>query len=119
MTEELTPEQVEEFRSRLESTAEELEALLETSRSSSATVDLDQPFGRLSRMDAIQQQRMAQASRQRAKARFDQVRAALAAIQGGEYGLCRRCDDPIALARLDARPETPLCLECQREIERR
>jgi DnaK suppressor protein len=81
-------------------------------------VDLDEPIGRLSRMDAMQQQKMAQASRRATRMRLDQVGAALANLAAGEYGLCRVCEEPIGYKRLKARPETPRCLECQRKSER-
>ncbi|MGM0578827.1 MAG: TraR/DksA family transcriptional regulator [Myxococcota bacterium] len=114
----LIPAQLEELRADLEALREELAATVEASRSGSAIVDLDQPIGRVSRVDALQQQSMAKAARQRHEQRLKQVEAALRRIAAGEYGECLRCDDPIAWRRLKARPETPLCLECQAEVER-
>lgn len=40
------------------------------------------------------------------------IRAALARIEAGDYGLCLRCGDPIAEARLDLLPAAPLCAGC-------
>jgi RNA polymerase-binding protein DksA len=37
---------------------------------------------------------------------------ALRRLDHGTYGLCVRCEEPIAAARLDALPETPLCIDC-------
>lgn len=37
----------------------------------------------------------------------------------GRYGICRGCDQPIAMPRLDALPAATLCLPCQRRSERR
>ena len=51
--------------------------------------------------------------------RLRQVVQALAAIEQGRYGLCRRCEDPIAVRRLEARPESPYCLDCQEEVDRK
>lgn len=81
-------------------------------------VDLDQPIGRLSRMDAMQQQAMAKATREKAKVRLAQVRLALTAAADGEYGYCRRCEEPIGIGRLRSKPETPFCIECQGQRER-
>jgi DnaK suppressor protein len=33
--------------------------------------------------------------------------------QPEEYGLCEECGDPIAIRRLEAMPDAPLCTECQ------
>jgi len=82
-------------------------------------VDLGEPIGRLSRMDAIQQQQMARATRDALETRRQQVAAALAAVEPGDYGSCRRCKESIDAARLRVRPESPLCLDCQRDLERR
>ncbi|MES2916950.1 MAG: TraR/DksA family transcriptional regulator [Pseudomonadota bacterium] len=40
------------------------------------------------------------------------IRAALRRIEDGSYGACVRCGEPIAEARLDALPWTPLCRSC-------
>ena len=61
---------------------------------------------------------MAQASRRNVERRARQVAAALEALEAGEYGLCRRCEEPVGYARLKVRPETPFCLACQGRAER-
>lgn len=43
---------------------------------------------------------------------------ALARIDEGTYGTCRRCGKPIAEERLEARPWAELCIDCKREVER-
>jgi len=40
------------------------------------------------------------------------IRAALARIEDGTYGVCVRCGDDIAPERLDLLPHTPLCATC-------
>jgi DnaK suppressor protein len=47
------------------------------------------------------------------------VRHALARIDGGDYGACERCGEPIGFSRLQARPEAVLCIACQTLLERR
>lgn len=116
---ELSAEQRETLQRALGELREELRALISGSREAAGTVDLDQPIGRLSRMDAIQQQHMTMASRRGFDLRLRQVEQALALFERGEYGLCRRCEEPIGHARLSARPESPYCLECQDTIDRK
>lgn len=113
----MTDAQVTAFHDRLAELQEELEALLDATAAGAAPVDLDQPIGRLSRIDAIQAQKLTQANRARAKVRLQHVRAALAAVRAGTYGECRRCQDDIAKERLEAAPESPLCLECMEALE--
>ena len=45
------------------------------------------------------------------------VRRALARIADGIYGECVRCGEDIAPARLEARPEAALCIDCARQAE--
>jgi RNA polymerase-binding transcription factor DksA len=41
-----------------------------------------------------------------------EVDAALGRVSAGRYGRCERCGQPIASARLDARPTARLCITC-------
>lgn len=45
------------------------------------------------------------------------VKRALARIEDGSYGECVRCGENIASARLEARPEAALCIDCARKME--
>jgi RNA polymerase-binding transcription factor len=80
-----------------------------------ATVQLDQQaVGRLSRMDALQNQAMAQAQGRRRQAERQRIHAALKRIAEDEYGFCTECGDQIAADRLAADPAIALCLDCMR-----
>lgn len=117
MDDELTDEQREALRGDLIALRDALEQALGLASEGARPVSLDDPIGRVSRVDALQQQAMAQANRESLKLRLAQVRQALAAIESGDYGYCRKCDEPIAHRRLAARPETPFCVDCQRGRE--
>ena len=64
-------------------------------------------------------QQMAKANRDSTRLRLRQIEAALARLEDEDYGRCRSCDEPIAIARLRIRPEAVLCVECQQDRERR
>lgn len=90
-----------------------LESLAATGEESSKVVELDQSrVGRLSRMDALQAQAMAQASERRRKIILQKITAALTRIQNDEYGLCLVCDEPIDRKRLEFDPTVTLCVQC-------
>ncbi len=114
----LTSEQCKELGKLLLALRTELQNLLESSEAGAKPVDLDQPIGRLSRMDAMQQQSMVQANRRAAQQRLTQIAAALRRLKEDEYGLCTVCDEDIGFARLTARPETPFCINCQNQREK-
>ena len=48
-----------------------------------------------------------------------EVEKDLEAIEREEYGFCQRCEEEIAYERLRARPEAPICLPCQEQLESR
>ncbi len=53
-----------------------------------------------------------------AESRLEAVEQALRLVETGRYGTCQRCGEPIERERLEALPDTPLCMKCQREVER-
>ncbi len=114
----LTESQVAELVADLHALQEALREQLATAREEARPVDLDLPIGRLSRMDAMQQQSMAVANCRSLELRLQQLAAALAAHDEGAYGICRSCEEPVGFPRLKARPETPLCVACQGVRER-
>lgn len=117
--EDLTQEQIEEIVAALEQQQASITQQLQQSKASTKPIDLNLPIGRLSRMDAMQQQKMAQASRRNQEVRLKQTQTALATAKKGDLGYCRRCDESIGIARLRARPESPFCIDCQSSIEKR
>lgn len=77
-------------------------------------VKLDQTsVGRVSRIDAIQQQGIAVAAQNKAKRQILYVNKALKAMEIGDYGFCVSCGQGISMPRLMVRPEANLCLSCQ------
>ncbi|SMF40665.1 transcriptional regulator, TraR/DksA family [Tistlia consotensis] len=108
------------LRAELERRLAELERLEAATRDDRRPVELDQQSsGRLTRMDALQQQQMALATGQRRQAAGQRIRAALARMDAGDYGWCLSCDEAIEPARLRLDPATPLCLACQQGGEQR
>ena len=76
-------------------------------------VTLDQQsVGRLSRMDALQMQSMAQCQERRRHVEKDRVEAALMRLESGEYGYCAVCGDEIGLKRLEFDPAATTCIRC-------
>jgi RNA polymerase-binding protein DksA len=48
-----------------------------------------------------------------------EIEAALKRVEEGTYGICANCGKPVAVDRLDALPWATLCIDCQRDRERR
>lgn len=111
-------EDLKHYRLSLLQLRSELESTAETGDASAAVVELDQSkVGRLSRMDAMQAQAMAQASGQRRDAMLRKISAALQRIDDDRYGFCQSCDNPINPKRLEIDPTSTLCIDCASRAE--
>jgi len=112
------PSKTDHFRKLLTAKQAELEAQLAVPDPAAEPVTLDQQsVGRVSRIDAIQQQQMALANRQQASLLQQQVESALRRIDDGHFGECLECGEAIKDARLQAQPWAMLCIECQSLLE--
>jgi DnaK suppressor protein len=56
--------------------------------------------------------------RGREKTYLKKVDLALKKIDEGTFGICEECEEPISRKRLEARPETALCIRCKEDQER-
>ena len=109
----LTDAEIAQYRQQLLDELASLEKEDESGAEDQGTVVLDQQsVGRLSRMDAMQRQAMAQATARRRNARRDRIAAALARISEEEFGSCMDCGEDIPKGRLDLDPTTPNCVSC-------
>lgn len=96
-----------------------LQQLVENYSDGAQPVSLDEPIGRLARMDAMQQQSMVQANRRTTRIRLTRIEAALRRHASHGYGLCVEYEEDIGYARLKAQPEAPFCIGCQTSKEER
>lgn len=55
----------------------------------------------------------------REKLLLAKINKAIQRITDGTFGLCERCEEPISLKRLEARPVTTLCIRCKEEQEKK
>ena len=106
------------YRQLLEEKRGSLLAAAQASGESGQTVELDQTLqGRLSRMDALQSQAMAQEAERRARAELIRIDAALARIKEDDFGYCHDCGEDIPAARLEVDPATIRCVNCAQRRE--
>ena len=90
-----------------------LAKLAEDVESAARPVELDQTrMGRLSRMDALQGQAMAQETARRRDNEVARIDAALKRIEQDEYGYCLGCGEKIAAKRLALDPTSAVCVTC-------
>lgn len=103
----------ERLTQRLKARRDDLQATTGMSKDARKPVELDQTtVGRLSRMDAMQSQAMAQATERRRKAELTRIEQAFERLEEGEYGYCLSCGEEIAVKRLEIDPATSTCVSC-------
>lgn len=103
------------YRVLLKTRLAEIAAADRSTATARAPVVLDQQsVGRLSRMDAIQQQSMAKAAKARRQSDLRRIQAALKRMEDGEFGYCTQCGGEIEKPRLDADPSIFWCISCMR-----
>ena len=102
-----------EIRERLELERSDLHEVSDGAAEARKPVELDQQsVGRLSRMDAMQVQAMAQAVELRRKGRLQRIQAALKRLEEGEFGYCADCGEDIPMKRLAVDLTLTHCVDC-------
>ena len=100
-------------RTRLDARRTELEEISKLSEEARSTVMLDQQaVGRLSRMDSMQQQAMAEAQERQRQKDLLRIEMAERRIKDGDYGYCLECDNEIPDGRLAIDPMAERCVHC-------
>ncbi len=104
---------VKAMRSLLTERRDQLMERASSNKEAREPVELDQArLGRLSRMDAMQGQAMAQETERRRKLELQRIETALERLDTDEFGYCMACGDAIPLERLDLDPAVTLCIGC-------
>ncbi|WP_170759387.1 TraR/DksA family transcriptional regulator [Ruegeria lacuscaerulensis] len=102
-----------EFESRIRERLAELAEQSASGKDAQAIVELDQQaVGRLSRMDALQNQAMAKAQQANRDLETRRLGVALDRIQEGEYGYCEDCGEEIPAGRLNLDLAASKCVSC-------
>ncbi|HYJ81200.1 MAG TPA: TraR/DksA C4-type zinc finger protein [Longimicrobiaceae bacterium] len=111
----LPADRLEQIRAELLRTLGKLERSLKISGENGRARDLEQDtVGRLSRIDAIQNQGFMQNLEERERVQLRQVVDALRRMEEGSYGACTACGGAIPYERLIIFPETLACTACTR-----
>ncbi len=86
----------------------DIELLLEAT----APIAPDNAIGRISRMDAINNKAVAEATLADKQATLNNLKHALTKIDAADFGLCAHCGNEIAFERLMYLPHSPYCITC-------
>ena len=105
--------ETQRFKTLILERLSEISAEAELNAQSLDTVALDQQaIGRLSRMDALQNQAMAKSMKVRRDNEEHALNQALTRLADGEFGFCVDCGDQIPAKRLELNLTTTRCVSC-------
>ncbi|MEX2179228.1 MAG: TraR/DksA C4-type zinc finger protein [Gemmatimonadaceae bacterium] len=109
----LTQAQLDELRAELDRELARLTKAMKGTKDASQPVTLDQgAVGRVSRIDAIQNQLMSASAYGRDQVRYAALIHAIERMEHGTYGRCARCGNTIPYGRLLVLPESANCAGC-------
>lgn len=101
------------FKKLLLEERSELNSFADATNEATQPVILDQAsVGRLSRMDAMQAQNMAQEVARRRALQLIRIEGALRRIEADDFGYCYVCGEDIDVRRLKVDPTSTKCVTC-------
>jgi DnaK suppressor protein len=110
----MTIEEKEELAKIISRDIVKLLQKIEELKEFTAPVEPDSAIGRISRMDAINNKSIVEASMHNLQSRLDQLQKISQVVYENDYGICIKCHKPIQFERLKIRPEIRLCAGCLR-----
>jgi DnaK suppressor protein len=108
----LSDGQRRELRERIETDLQALESEIEALEAACEPIAPDCSLGRLTRLEAMQEQQVSRHMLKESNIRRNKLRYALGKIDAPEYGICIECEEAIPFERLLLMPETSKCVVC-------
>ena len=113
----LSDDQRRQLREHMHAELERLAGEIDTLTAMTRPVSPDRAIGRLSRLEAMNEKSMNEASMRAAQKLHARIRNALGRLDDDDYGLCAGCDVVIPFERLKTMPGTRLCVGCAERAE--
>lgn len=110
--------QLKKFRELLEEKRQDILARAKQTLSQDMTLDQDDLPDEMDLASSEYLQSFTFRLRGREKVFLDKIQRALERIDEGSFGNCEECGEEISPKRLEARPETTLCIRCKEDQER-
>ena len=114
----LKKKELNRFRTILEEKKEEILRNAKRTLSEDMTLDTDDLADEMDLASSEYLQSFEFRLRGREKSLLSKLDLALKKITDGTFGICEICEEPIGKKRLEARPETTLCIKCKEDQER-
>ena len=100
------------FKENIASEINKLEGKISELKDLTKPIALENPIGRISRMDAINNKSVNEAALRTAEGKLSKLQLALQKVDNKDFGLCIRCGQEIPEGRLMIMPESVKCVRC-------
>jgi DnaK suppressor protein len=114
----MTKTQLKKFRESLEAKRNEIIQRARQTLDEDMTLDVNDLPDEMDLASSEYLQSFTFRLRGRERMLLDKIQKALMRLEEGSFGECEECGDKISIKRLEARPETTLCIRCKEEQER-
>jgi len=108
----MSPEEKAEIVEVINAESEKLTVKINDLSEFTGPIAPDDAIGRISRMNAINNKSIMDASMRNLETRLDQLYKITQVVHDKEFGLCNKCHKPIPIERLRISPEIRLCAGC-------
>ncbi len=108
----MNPAERQELKRNIEEAIEAQRILIASLSETSKPVAPDNAIGRLSRMEALNDRAVSEASLNAARHKLSLLETALGKVDQPDFGICVGCDSPIPPGRILLMPEVTLCVPC-------
>jgi DnaK suppressor protein len=102
----------EKLKQKIEGLIVKLEEEISKLEEATKPIGPENAIGRVSRMDAINNKSVTEASLRSSKRKLSSLRVAITKTDSPDFGICSRCKRPIAQGRLMFMPESTRCIHC-------
>jgi DnaK suppressor protein len=102
----------EEIKTKILDEIRKTEQLIGEYKELTKPVAPDDAIGRISRMDAINNKSVTEASLRQAEEKLRNLNQVLSRIDTSDFGICIKCGKPIPEGRILYRPESLTCVNC-------
>lgn len=114
----MTKAQLKKFKKQLEDKRDEIVRKAQQTLSEDMKLDSNELPDEMDLASSEYLQSFTFRLRGREKTFLQKIQKAIGKIEAGSFGKCETCEGEISLKRLEARPETTLCIRCKEEQER-
>ena len=110
----MNSKQLQDIKSTIEKEIEKTEKSIREYKEMTKPIAPENAIGRVSRMDAINNKSVMEASQRKAEEKLQNLHYMLTQVDKDDFGLCTKCKSPIPLGRIMLMPQSRFCVRCAR-----